>query len=170
MRVLILSALMLLFHGIPDTGVIVWDKNNKLSWSDFRGKTKVPGRHVAMSKCGISMKTSYVGGDETKPEYSFYAYFEPASSWYIKSKVDNFVLQHEQLHFDIAGLYALKMKDLFSEREVNAKTAQKEFNRLFALYQQTQNDYDDETLNGRDRNAQKRWVNKIHHQLNNIAF
>jgi len=170
MRVFVLSALMLLFHGISDTEVILWDKNTKLTWSDFRGKAKVPGRHVAMSKCGISMKTSYVEGNLTKPEFNFYAYFEPASSWYIKGKVDNLVLQHEQLHFDIAGLYALKMKKLFSGRNIDTKTAQKEFDRLFALYQQTQNNYDNETLNGQDKNAQKRWLKKIHHQLNYITF
>jgi predicted secreted Zn-dependent protease len=164
-RLFILFVWIASLSGKPDNDVIIWTSQTKLTWSDFKEKEQKQSDHVAMSKCGISMKTTYPEGKRAKPEYSVFAYFEPNASWYIHDKVDGQVLQHEQLHFDIAGLFAIKMNRVLNGKAFTPSHARHTFDRLFATYKQTQQQYDNETKNGLDKMAQKRWEKFIYNQL-----
>ncbi len=145
--------------------VIVWNDEVVLSWSDFKGEAKSDNNHIAMSRCGIHMEQSSYALPHGKPTYSFYAFFVPASSWYLKDKVSDKILLHEQLHFDVAELYARKLRKIFSEIIVSPVSSKTVFEKVYKEYRSMQQQYDKETQNGINEEAQKRWVLKIRNGL-----
>ena len=145
--------------------VIVWNEEVALSWSDFKGRAKNNKDHIAMSRCGIHMEQSSYTLPQGKPTYSFYAFFEPESSWYLKDKVTDKTLLHEQLHFDIAELYARKLRKIFSEREVDPASSKSVFDKTYKKYRRMQQQYDKETKNGTYEQAQRNWFLKIKNEL-----
>jgi len=165
---LILLFLIVFFsltNTLDEEDIIVWNSNVNLSWSDFKGNPRDDNRHVAMSKCGIRMEQSAYTLPNGKPTYSFYAFFVPSSSWYISEKVTTKTLSHEQLHFDIAELYARKLRKQFSENEISPDIAERLFKVLYKEYRTTQELYDRETQNGTRQRVQKSWLLKVSSQL-----
>jgi len=169
----LIFALILLFK--PDVfltdnkEVIIWNNRVKLSWSDFKGTPRPGNKHVAMSKCGISMEQSGYTMPYGKPVYAFKAYFVPASSWYLKNKVSTRMLYHEQLHFDIAELYARKLRKYFSENKISPETAKQVFETIYSEYRSFQELYDTQTRHGTDLSAQKEWTKKITSKLRHLG-
>jgi len=145
--------------------VIVWSDAVVLSWSDFKGRAKENKDHIAMSRCGIHMEQSAYSLPHGKPTYSFYAFFVPESSWYLKDKVTGKTLLHEQLHFDVAELYARKLRKIFSDTKVDPASSKTLFDETYKEYRSMQQQYDRETQNGTNEQAQKRWVLKIRNGL-----
>jgi len=141
--------------------VIVWNKQSGLSWNDFKGRPDKSGRHIAMSKCGITMEQSSYSLPYGKPVYTFYAYFVPDNSWYYPQKVTRKTLAHEQLHFDIAELFARKLREQFDRTEITPHEAKEIFDNTYKTYRQMQELYDSETRNGNLEPEQKRWYSKI---------
>ena len=148
--------------------VIVWNSHAKISWSDFKGKPKQHEQHIAMSKCGISMEQSSYALPYGKPVFAFYAYFVPDGSWYIADKVSNETLAHEQLHFDIAELFARKLRERFYRHEYSPEKAKKVFDETYKAYHKMQQLYDAETHHGRFQDNQSRWRRKIGLQLEKL--
>jgi len=145
--------------------VIVWNDKVELSWSDFKGKAEGIKDHIAMSRCGIHMEQSSYTLPHGKPTYSFYAFFVPESSWYLKDKVTDKTLLHEQLHFDVAELYARKLREIFSKSIINPASSKSIFDKTYKEYRRMQQQYDDETQNGTNEKIQKIWVLKIKNEL-----
>ena len=144
-----------------DKDIIVWNKQSTLSWNDFRGRPDKTGEHIAMSKCGITMEQSSYSLPYGKPVYSFYAYFVPQSSWYYPQKVTQETLAHEQLHFDIAELFARKLRAQFDRVQIAPNEAKEIFDNTYKAYRQMQELYDSETRNGNLEPEQKKWRSKI---------
>lgn len=153
------------FSNANKEEMIVWNSHIRISWSDFRGKPLRHEHHIAMSKCGISMEQSSYALPYGKPVYTFYAYFVPDASWFIAEKVSNETLAHEQLHFDIAELFARKLRERFNRHEFNPEKAKKVFDEAYKAYHKMQQLYDAETHHGRLKDEQSRWRKKIGAQL-----
>ncbi len=96
--------------SFENDSIIYWSEDRKLSWDDFKFKTdttqKVIGKALATSQTNIQFINS------TKNTIVI-AYFSKVQSWSI-TRIDD-VLEHEQLHFDIAELFARKIRKAISE-------------------------------------------------------
>ena len=154
---------------LADDDKIVWQSGVQLSWNDFKGSVAGKGNHIAMSKCGIGMEQSSYTLPHGKPTYSFYAFFVPGSSWYVKEKVTHKTLQHEQLHFDIAELFARKLRKITLEKELKPDKVKALFNKAYHNYELMQKQYDSETQNGTAAKPQQRWQRKVEHELKKLA-
>ena len=136
---------------------IAWSEQRDITWKDFRGKAPAASRYEAQAYCEID------GSVEAKPDdvhYTVNCYFLPKESW-TKTHNNDYILHHEQLHFDLAEVYARRLRKALSETAVTARNATTAFRKLFKKYNDQlaaeQDRYDRETDHSIDREAQARW-------------
>ena len=166
--------LLFLFVGEnSNEETMTWVESQKLSWADFKGDPDKNSDGIALTAAGItfgySVKTSgrRIIGFSTSVEAHFY----PNKSWYIKEKGDDYILSHEQLHFDITELYARKFRKQLELLEVN-RNIKKQMNRLHATINEalneTQKRYDKESNHSINVEMQKQWETFIADELNKL--
>lgn len=161
---LIILTVALPCNGQED-GAIPWDAGRKLRWTDFRATPPNNEWAAATTASGISYEFSAIENREGYDlEYHVIAYFYPGKSWYQPRLCDATVLSHEQLHFDIAELFARKMTGMMSATRFT-KNAREE---VKAIYREIlkelaafQSRYDQETNYSRDNEKQLHWNRKV---------
>src|SRR5690348_5350311 len=85
--------------------IIVWNEYRPLTWEDFQGKRSEDAAGDAGTVVQIKAKP-YMVKDQVK--YDVAAVFVKNKSWSDAQTKE--LLAHEQLHFDIAELYARKIR------------------------------------------------------------
>ena len=102
---------------------ILWQENKKLKIQDFRADNKdtvkVNRQQFLGAISAIRIEySSFQRNKNSVPEFSIKTYFDPNESWMLLK--NDYVLQHEQIHFDLTELYARKMrKSVESLRQKN---------------------------------------------------
>lgn len=141
---------------------IEWHPDHRLSWEDFRGDPVENSPAAAITASGISyyFSTYEDHNGELGIRYTVTTHFYPEKSWYHPHLGDRVILSHEQLHFDIAELFARKMRaELASTRFTrNVKEEVREiYRKINEELAEFQRRYDDETDYSRDYEAQLIW-------------
>ena len=163
---LLLSASFVILSSFsdPSSTDIEWAAYRSLSWEDFKGVADENSHGDASTSIRISAKPYLKRG---KIFYDVNAFFLPEKSWY-KNKSEN-LLAHEQLHFDLAELYARKVRYLISDYR---KMGVKDHKKYHAAIQQLLNEsnridqqYDYETLHGSLKAKQASWERTIRLEL-----
>ncbi|MBE9489909.1 MAG: DUF922 domain-containing protein [Bacteroidetes bacterium] len=157
-----------------DEVTITWSEDFTLQWLDFKGKPKQKGDEVATTASGILFGFSTTKISDGLVDYSFEisSYFYPEQSWYLKDHVDNLVLAHERLHFDITELYARKFRQRISNtRFTNAinREMMRINNAINLELRDMQNKYDAETNHSQNVEQQKEWQAFIYTELNKLS-
>lgn len=125
--------------------IIYWSEDRKLLWEDFNGEKESEviinsqNRIVAASKIAID----YINSQKIK---IIITSFEKEKSWSTTKSKD--VLEHEQLHFDIAELFARKIRKAFVELKNQNITDQSLYNDIYENYIQEWVEYDKEYEKG----------------------
>lgn len=167
----IISSLLLLgLNGFGQNlgNEIHWCQEYKLTWNDFKAPTK-DWNVGAVTYCGISLTPIKTNRFNGKSKYKAIATFNIDSSFHFPSKVDNDVLRHEQFHFNIAELYARKMRQELSFKSmVSNNIATEIFNRLFKQYLDFQENYEKETELGLNTEVQLQWENNVQKLLEEL--
>ncbi|HTL10114.1 MAG TPA: DUF922 domain-containing protein [Chitinophagaceae bacterium] len=165
----ILIASLFSFTTQKDDNSIPWSAERRLTWRDFKSLPDENTTNAALTSSKITFKYSYDGNRGFN--YTIGCVFEKNSSWG-RVKTD-YILAHEQGHFDIAEIYARKLNKMVKAYRFNPATAQKE---LPALYQKimdelaaAQNTYDKDTDFSRDKEEQAAWSEKINRDLFKLA-
>lgn len=148
---------------------ILWSPEKRLTWTDFKGKIPPAAVPAATTASGISYSyTANLIYHEVELDFEVNAYFYPNESWYKPKVCDEITLSHEQLHFDIAELFARKMRNKL-ERTSFSDNVKEEIRKI---YQETLKDlqeyqdlYDWETDFSRNRGKQLEWNDKIANAL-----
>ena len=102
---------------------ILWQENKKLKIQDFRADNKdtvkVNRQQFLGAISAIRIEySSFQRNKNSVPDFSIKTYFDPNESWMLLK--NDYVLQHEQIHFDLTELYARKMrKSVESLRQKN---------------------------------------------------
>ena len=162
---LVLLPLLLCFPPLKDDTSIPWTATRRLTWDDFQSRPDENATNAALTSSKITFKYSY---DSDKGfTYNIGCLFEKNGSWG-RVRTD-YILAHEQGHFDIAEIYARKLNKMIKAYRFNASTAQKD---VPALYQKImnelaamQNQYDSDTDFSRDKEQQAAWSEKINREL-----
>lgn len=144
---------------------VLWTADTRLTWADFKGKIPPAAVPAATTASGISYTyTANLIHHEVELDYEVNAYFYPHESWYKPKVCDEITLSHEQLHFDIAELFARKMRDKL-ERTSFSDDVKEEIRRIYQdilkELQEYQDLYDWETDFSRNRGKQLEWNQKI---------
>lgn len=147
---------------------IYWSPCYKLKWDDFKGTPDTTSIFAAVSNPIIRYKLSAT--DDTF-NIKVFCFFLKNKSW-AKFKNSDTLLMHEQLHFDIAELFARKLRKAFAEYKFNYATVGKDIDKLFLLNKQERAKmdtlYDKETDFSRNRTQQLLWNRKIKPELDKL--
>ena len=102
---------------------ILWQENKKLKIQDFKAENKdtikINRQQFLGAISAIRIEySSFQRNKNSVPDFSIKTYFDPNESWMLLK--NDYVLQHEQIHFDLTELYARKMrKSVESLRQKN---------------------------------------------------
>jgi hypothetical protein len=157
----------------PKTPAINWSPERKLTWDDFKRKPKSGTGLDAESAVYIS--TSGVACKDGKVVYDVRAEFEPDESWVDPNKKSAEILTHEQGHFDLAELYARKLRKalaalapLCEDKKKFGEAAQKAIKQNQDDFAKAQEKYDTDTDHGEDTDKQKQASADIQKDLDEL--
>jgi len=154
---------------------IQWSKDLKLTWPDFKA---IPNEEIiayALTSYKIEILPSNVAVDSNNniPNYetlTVVANFYTTHSWVFEKS--DYLLSHEQLHFDIAGLYAYKMRTEFEklkkQKVANFDSYSEVYKKLWAECREVQKAYDKETNHGQRVEENNQWIANITQQISHI--
>ena len=105
-------------------------------------------------------------------EFEIYSYFNPSASWSIPDEQSDYVLKHEQVHFDISELHARMLR-----QEVQSVPYSDDFQdkmkEIFDRFNQDQlsmqEAYDGETNHSIIQEEQEKWNERIQKQLEELS-
>lgn len=148
--------------------LIAWKADRKLTWSDFKARPVAGATNAALTSSNINFNFSYGTKGFT---YSISCNFDKNKSW-VRVKTD-YILAHEQAHFDIAEIHARKLNMRLSQYKYNEKTVgtdlDKIYNEVMKEQHQLQLLYDKETNHSLNSKKQKEWLKKISDLLASLS-
>ena len=174
----ILPLSFLFFVGISssenpenDSDRISWDKDQQLKWDDFKGVPDNSNELDAYTMLGISLEV--MGQKDGQVDMGVFGYFEKNKSWVKVDEKTDYLLAHEQKHFDLCEIYRRKLiQTLEAKKTYSFDTFSdqigKIFNQVFEDYTKEQARYDEETNHSQKKEAQKRWNKFISKELSRL--
>lgn len=164
--------ILLLLFALPFTyanAQIKWDADKPLKWRDFSPVADDQNPNVAYTNC----RTTYTyemlpPANSYQFKFKIDSWFDKAASWVKSSQKSTFLLQHEQVHFDIHELHARKLLQAFK-----AKTYTANYNEeIKAIYDQIQKEeqdmqmkYDSQSNHSDARDEISVWTTSIRSQI-----
>jgi hypothetical protein len=144
---------------------IPWSSFEKLKWKDFKGKVPKGFNHSAGSAFFYDYDEKLV---DDSMEIEMDNYFMIYSSFVLHGSRSDYLLNHEQRHFDIEEIYVRKLREYISKWNGNTKSNYNLYllagmNKIYG--DSTEFDYDMQTNHGLNRDEQSLWNNKIDSML-----
>jgi hypothetical protein len=144
--------------GRPPPGY-TWAQHPRLTWDDFRARPpKSTSYPSAVSDTGFKYQPVCING---MLDIEAAAFFSPSGSWVKPDGKTPELLRHEQGHFDLAELYALKLRKAIQDAKIGCGDTAKanaagekivgEFQRE---WQDAERDYEESTKFGTDLKEQ----------------
>ncbi|WP_179345245.1 DUF922 domain-containing protein [Winogradskyella ursingii] len=139
---------------------IEWSLDRKLTWDDFKGQPDLATypNALALTNSGFGYESGVSMFKEGKVFVQ--SVFNTNYSWVIPEGRNEYVLRHEQIHFDITEIYSRKLrKELYDANATSSdilKTKQI-FDRIFNEMELRQLRYDQETQRGDKKETQEHW-------------
>jgi hypothetical protein len=156
-----------IFNGSLAQDTINWSPGYKLTWVDFQCKPDSLSEFGAVTYAGVRYSSSFSDKFLT---FKVYCYFNKKISW-VRVKSD-YGLIHEQGHFNIAELFARKLRKGFKDYKFNLATVDKD---LKTIFEQMKNErkkmdslFDLGTDFSRNNMGQKHWNLKITYELQKL--
>lgn len=136
-----------------------------LSWSDYKGKVPEKDQQVAARTCTeMELEITEYG---PKYHYAVRAYFLPDSS-FVRTPNDD-ILLHEQTHFDIAHVAAMRCTKRLAKFKYEENGIQKQVGDIYRVafheMEKLQEQFDEESQHGLNAKIEKAWEDRIQQQL-----
>lgn len=148
---------------------IPWSKRTRLQWSDFKGRPDTSSEGTAGCAASIYVKGTR---DNGLPNFLVSNFFIKNSAW-TKDTTSFSLLRHEQLHFDIAEVYARRIRkaiDFLKRRKVKTvNNYSVEITKLIKMRDETDSLYDEQTSHGVNSRSQSDWDQKILKELEALS-
>jgi hypothetical protein len=168
MKNLVVAAVLCIVSTITysQENFLVWSENKPLEWNDFSGQTHDSSNYDAEVFAEVRYRYSFRNLKDFR--FDVAANFNKNISWSKKQHQSQDLLKHEQLHFDIAEVYARKMKEVFDNYQYSENFEEEIvqlFNEKKAEYHALQHRYDEETNHSLNKEKQIEWEAYVHHEL-----
>ncbi|UAY51457.1 hypothetical protein [Ferruginibacter albus] len=162
---------------LKDNNLIFYDGKQRLTWDDFKGTPNDDNTFTAaLTYAGFGYGATFSDDDgdgKGTLTITVYCDFNKNGSWVKEKGRNDYILNHEQHHFDISYICTL----LFIKKLKEEKYTLANYNSVIKnAYRQTasqmssmQNQYDTETHNGLIKDKQEEWNNKIKEQLQTLS-
>ncbi|HVM89393.1 MAG TPA: DUF922 domain-containing protein [Puia sp.] len=151
-----------------NSSLIDWNSERRLTWDDFKANPDKNSPNAALTGTNIKFDFSY--SSDRGFQYHITCQFDKNKSWG-RVKTD-YILAHEQGHFDIAEIYARKLCKAFREYNPDIEKANKEVNRIYEKVMteltETQKLYDHQTNFSINKEKQIMWLKKIDDELKSL--
>ncbi len=153
---------------LEDNESIPWIPERRLTWDDFLCAPERNTDAVASTSTSLGIAYKY---DKGSWSYSITCNFSKHKSWGLL-KTD-YILAHEQGHFDITEIYARKLHKALTEYKFNARTFKKDISNIYQGIvkekEAMQEEYDGETDHSRRKRIQMEWLDRIQEMLTETA-
>lgn len=150
---------------------IYWSKDKPLTWADFTGKILKGNPHDAYTDSGIDFKYSYSSKEQMLVIDLLTNFVKNKSSVKSDKKVD-YLLNHEQRHFDISEIFTRKFRKNITEEKFKEKNFTKKLEGLSDRYlgelRKYQDLYDKETEHSKNKKQQTDWDERILKELEEL--
>src|SRR5689334_11322952 len=149
---------------------ICWNTGTKLKWRDFKGRPdSIYGNALDEATAATqAIVTAVAYEDQEFPHFRVSCYFVRSRSW-SRDTSDVRLLNHEQLHFDIAELCARRIRQGIQDLNLKKVKMPSAYQRIItdALrdLEVTNNKYDNETFFGAIDFRQEIWNKKVSSEL-----
>lgn len=139
---------------------IVWSEQRKLTWDDFKGEPDLVNfpNALAVTNSGMSYESERQFFKNGK--VFIQSMFNTYSSWVLPEGRTEYVLRHEQIHFDLTEIYTRKLRKAFEDANItsnDAYEARQIFDRISSELSMKQDQYDAETIRGERQDIQEKW-------------
>jgi hypothetical protein len=138
---------------------IEWS-SKRLDWNDYMAKPAHLSDAAAITSTAISFEYHV---RKNKLTYSISCRFSRTRSWG-RFKTE-YILGHEQGHFDITELYARKLSKALQEYTFDPRSYKEDLNRIYETVMKEkedfQNEYDNDTDYSRKKDKQEVWLERI---------
>lgn len=147
--------------------------NGKLKWEDFSGPVDPTSKYAATTHYQIiyTYKVISTRGSQVSLDLQVSTRLR-GNSWVKPTQRSDKLLAHEQGHFDIARIHALKFKQAILSTVLLKDTYNEKINLVFQLYLINAKlmglQYDEETNHSLNKSEQKRWNQKINSLLSGL--
>jgi hypothetical protein len=157
---LLLSFPLVLLSQTRNEELLDWQAGRRLTWADYKASPDPTADAAATTATVLAVSYNFSSSGFT---YKIECRFSKTRSWGVH-KTD-YILSHEQGHFDIAEIFARKLHKKLSEYQFNRRTYQKDLDKIYDEVVQgkdkMQNDYDRETNHSINKDKQAEWLQKI---------
>lgn len=151
---------------------IPWSEK-PLNWQDFQGEPDLESNYSANLNSGIAYSWTYsTATGEPVLVYDVSSSFYPDLSWK-KPKLSDpeYLLKHEQTHFDISELHARKLRKALESYEIGRSVRQdlkRIYQKIEAQRVEMQNVFDAETSHSENRGAEMEWRKYVSEELRKL--
>ncbi len=159
------------FASAQDSEKIFW-KEGGLSWEDFKSSPLKSSSFHANTNAGISYSWSVKNENGIVAlKYEVLSFFNPNGSWVKPESKNDYLLQHEQLHFDITELHARKLREKLSEIKISqlGKDPKTVLNKYYQTLEREralmQQKYDLETNHSLNKETEAKWQEYVKREL-----
>lgn len=147
-----------------DQELIPWSTHQRLTWDDFLCEPKKGTDAVASTSTSLGIAYQMQNGELT---YHISCNFSKMKSWGLMRT--DYILAHEQGHFDITEIFARKLNEALMNYDFNRKTFKRDINEIYQAIvhqkEEYQKMYDGESDHSRNRKTQYDWLNRIQELL-----
>lgn len=149
---------------------IYYRSTDKLIWNNFKAAPDKGGLTAALTSSGFGYDAGmlYKNGSGTL-NINTYCFFDKSKSWVKPNQRTDYILDHEQHHFDIScigmQIFIQRLKQTRFTVQNYSSMLDKLYNESYEAMTRLQNEYDNETKNGQLKNKQAEWIKKIDQQL-----
>jgi hypothetical protein len=156
--------------ALPAQSTVYYDRARKLTWDDFDGIPRDMGIVAAITYSGFGYKADIRSQDgKSILNIKVYCYFDKNKSWVKDGKATEYILAHEQHHFDISYIATCIFIDRIQSTVFNAgslnTTLPVIYNECLDIMNRMQDEYDTQTKNGQSKDKQAEWDRKINSML-----
>jgi hypothetical protein len=153
-----------------DLNRIYWNDWYRLEWSDFKGEAEADQNIAALSSIALPYNMRSDGEGEVVVQVN--VCFIKNESWSKPEEQNKVLLQHEQLHFDIAELHRRKVIKALLNASLTKETYKETIQNIMARiwkkqYRDMQDQYDKETNYSQVIKAQIKWNKFVEQELRN---
>ncbi|MBL7733039.1 MAG: DUF922 domain-containing protein [Chitinophagaceae bacterium] len=145
-----------------------WSASRRLTWADYKASPDPDSDAAASTTTYLSIEYKI---SSTSFGFTIKSRFSKNKSW--GRHKNDYILSHEQGHFDIAEIFARMLNKEMSEYKFNSRTYQKDLKKIYDKVtdekEEMQEEYDRETRHSINKTKQAEWLKKISDKLNEYS-
>jgi hypothetical protein len=159
----------------PNSDSLFYHASRKLRWSDFKANPPVRSKSAAVSYTSFAYEGNSLHKKDTLLlNLTLQVFFIKSASWSKLIAMDAAGLAHEQLHFDITWLVALRFQQRIKTMPLTIEDydsiIQYQYLESFREMNRLQDAYDDETDHGQNLVAQLKWQRIIAEAITTLTM